>query len=151
LLNDLEAGIWSELEGHQPIDIYRRNVQKMYVYDLIDGMKTTKVGDMRMNDCSTILLYHMKNLANKIDRSLAGYTDRASIMHLEDLSSRLKKGVTEHYNNIVQEFKSININPAGLTQEKLQVQTLKPDNNRTPWNGKGCWEGSDLDEYMFPE
>src|SRR5947209_2501167 len=38
MVSDLRKGIWSELPMHQPIDIYRRDLQKMFVERLIGNL-----------------------------------------------------------------------------------------------------------------
>jgi hypothetical protein len=90
LLAGIEMLILKELDTHKSIDMARRNLQKVYVFKLLDFMNKSKDGDMQMVDYYSILRNHLTIVLKRIDKSLAGYRDHASIVHLEDLSSRLK-------------------------------------------------------------
>jgi hypothetical protein len=90
LLTDVECGIWAELNKHENIEMGRRNVQKVYVAKLIDGLRNSRSGDLGLLDCSTIILDHIDRLYTKICVVLPMYKDRTSKLHLEDLKNRLK-------------------------------------------------------------
>jgi hypothetical protein len=90
LLTGIERYVWKELDTHESIDMVRRNLQKIYIFKLMDFLNKSKGGDMEMLDYYSILRNHLLVVSKKIDKSLAGYNDRFSKMHLEDLSSRLK-------------------------------------------------------------
>src|SRR5207247_1415257 len=38
-LNDLKAGVWSEVKDKKPIDAYRRSLQKSYVANIFAGIR----------------------------------------------------------------------------------------------------------------
>ena len=101
MLNDLKKGIWSELATSSPIDIYRRNLQKIYVEELIDFIKPPtqapgagiQLGQQpsfsKTNDGLSIVKGHMRSLAAQINASAARTQDGSSKLHLQDLYSRL--------------------------------------------------------------
>ncbi|HEX2630621.1 MAG TPA: zinc-dependent metalloprotease [Chitinophagaceae bacterium] len=90
LLNDVEKGIWKELKDHQPINVYRRTVQKSYVNRLIDFYRRNSAGgDFSIMDGCTITVDHIRKVHKEISQSLAGYKDHESLLHLKDLQTRL--------------------------------------------------------------
>lgn len=107
MLNDLKSGIWSELKTHQPIDIFRRNLQKLYVESLVNLVKPPKPvaipqGSFRMtmkqptiddNDGLSIVKGHMKSLMAEIRTALTVTKDAQSRLHLQDVLERLKNGL----------------------------------------------------------
>ena len=106
LFSDLKKGIWSELKTHQPIDIYRRNLQKIYVQKIIDFIKpddkkvtvtvpsrgpVVRPGmDSNLNDGVSIVKGQARSLVAEIQRTLPGVTDVNSRLHLQDVMERLK-------------------------------------------------------------
>lgn len=107
LFSDLKKGIWSELQTHQPIDIYRRNLQKIYAQKLIDFIqpadKTASPSSspprMQMspdadanpfNDGLSIVKGQIKDLIAEIRKALPSIKDSNSRLHLEDVMDRLK-------------------------------------------------------------
>lgn len=78
-LTNLEKSIFSELDTHQPIDIYRRNLQNCYIDFLINLSKTPRFpqnplqiwqglpsNNMSVPDMSSIARGHMASLLAKI-------------------------------------------------------------------------------------
>ena len=107
LFSDLKKGIWSELQTHQPIDIYRRNLQKIYAQKLIDfiqpadktaspssplpRMQISPDADANpFNDGLSIVKGQIKDLIAEIRRALPSIKDSNSRLHLEDVMDRLK-------------------------------------------------------------
>jgi hypothetical protein len=107
LFSDLKKGIWSELKTHQPIDIYRRNLQKIYVEKLIDYIQpeekkaTVSFGsrssmpakpklDSDLNDGLSIVKGQARSLISEIQQALPSITDNESRLHLLDVVDRLK-------------------------------------------------------------
>ncbi|MCB0777070.1 MAG: zinc-dependent metalloprotease, partial [Chitinophagaceae bacterium] len=100
LLNDLKKGIWSELSGRKPIDVYRRQLQKSYVLTLgrlIDPPASQsgtsgRAADPVMTDKTDILSVvraHLSALRSEINAAAAGTADKMSKYHLQDLSKRI--------------------------------------------------------------
>ena len=104
MLRDLYKGIFSELPAHKSIDIYRRNLQKTYVEDIIRligggssgggrGTITVSAGPAttvdKTNDAISVIKAHIKTVAAEIKASLAIAPDAATRMHLQDIYERL--------------------------------------------------------------
>ena len=97
LFTALESGIWSELQHHEPIDIYRRNLQKAYVARLLElqhdatgntaAMYTT---DLSMSDLLSVVKAHEKQLLKKIEQAMISCNNADTKWHLTDLAERLK-------------------------------------------------------------
>ena len=107
LFSDLKKGIWSELQTHQSIDIYRRNLQKIYAQKLIDFIQpadktaspsspsprmqiSTDADANPFNDGLSIVKGQIKDLIAEIRRALPSIKDSNSRLHLEDVMDRLK-------------------------------------------------------------
>lgn len=106
LFNDLKKGIWSELKTNQPIDIYRRNLQKVYAGRLIELLQpadktssTVSFGGntIRMSGTNSSLITdnlsivkgQTKNLIADIKAALPLVKDINSRLHLQDVMERL--------------------------------------------------------------
>lgn len=98
-LSDLSKGIWSELRTNQSIDIYRRNLQKMYAEKLISIINPDKpaqpaqgfnTNDDKMNDNLSLLKGHARTLMNQIRAAIPAAKDTNTKLHLEDVADRLK-------------------------------------------------------------
>ena len=44
LMDDVKAGVWTELKNKKPIDIYRRGLQKNYVSNVLASIKEAEEG-----------------------------------------------------------------------------------------------------------
>jgi hypothetical protein len=104
MLYDLKRGIWSELPLHRSTDLYRRNLQKMYVDQLIDLIKAVS-GDAsqmqlmvtgragmnmaQMSDIPSIIRGHTKSLLSEIKVAIPATADAATRLHLQDVQDRL--------------------------------------------------------------
>ena len=92
LLNDLEKGIYSELASGKKIDLYRRNLQKAYVAELIDLLEDEK--SMYMNsDIPSLARASLVSLQSKA-KSGAARQSGASKAHLQDLAARIEKALS---------------------------------------------------------
>ncbi|PWJ59882.1 uncharacterized protein DUF5118 [Dyadobacter jejuensis] len=107
LFADLEQGIWSELKSGGTIDVYRRNLQKVYANKLIEMLKPGKatvrsipVGvtygfnshtvDLSETDLPSISRAHLEKLRAGILSALPKAADKLSKYHLQDLNQRIK-------------------------------------------------------------
>ena len=84
-MSDLRRGIFSELRTKAPIDIYRRNLQKLYVSKLIETMSSDKTNVAFFNgrrivladtDIPSIARGQLKELKNQLKAAAAVSTDR---------------------------------------------------------------------------
>ncbi|RXK81761.1 zinc-dependent metalloprotease [Filimonas effusa] len=103
LLTDLEAGIWNELEAGKTIDIYRRNLQKVYVERLLmvlDYKKSDEVTDVSSigplnarTDVPSVAKAHIKELQKRIGKALHNYTQGIARWHLLDVQESLQRAL----------------------------------------------------------
>lgn len=99
LMSDLRAGIFTELNTNAAIDIYRRNLQKLYVNGLIDALdndgKKTAMGLNRRpvnyseTDIPSIARGQLTDLRNKLRTGAGANADRLSKFHLLDLVAKI--------------------------------------------------------------
>jgi hypothetical protein len=107
MLTDLRKGIWSELATRQPIDIYRRNLQKAYVESLdhlinpepTSGLQISFGGTItpsmnpRTTDAISIAKAQLRTLASEIRAALPSYNDANSRAHLQDVLDRITQSL----------------------------------------------------------
>jgi hypothetical protein len=110
MMTDLKNGIFSELKSKNNIDIYRRNLQKLYVDKVIallnPGKTTTRaipVGvtygfsmrtvDLNQTDLPSIARGHLVALKSELSTSSARITDKISKYHVQDLIARITKAL----------------------------------------------------------
>jgi len=107
MLTDLKNSVWSELYNNKPIDIYRRNLQKMYIDYSFKSFKAVNeiVGrnngngtifyvnpDPTGNDVSSMMRAHLVALRNDIRKAIplqAGI----SKYHLQDIENRITQAL----------------------------------------------------------
>jgi len=106
LVSDLKNGIFSELKGSGSIDVYRRNIQKLYVDKMIELLKpgtamvravpvgvtygfTTRKVNLAQTDLPSISRGQLNSLKNEMKLASSRMTDRLSKYHLQDLISRI--------------------------------------------------------------
>lgn len=106
LITDLNKGIFSELKSNSSIDMYRRNIQKLYVDKMIEllqpgtatvrsvpvgvtyGFNTRRV-NLAQTDLPSIARGQLNSLKNDLKMSSSRMTDRMSKYHLQDLIARI--------------------------------------------------------------
>ena len=110
LITDLNKGIFSELKGASSIDMYRRNVQKLYVDKLIELLKpgtatvravpvgvtygfSTRRVNLSQTDLPSISRGQLNALKNDLKMSSARMSDRMSKYHVQDLISRISQAL----------------------------------------------------------
>jgi hypothetical protein len=102
LLNDLKKGIWSELPGRKPIDIYRRNLQKSYVQTLINLLGTpattsaaggTVTTSVDKTDIKSLVRAHLSTLRAEANAAATGTADLVSKYHLQDVVKRIERAL----------------------------------------------------------
>ncbi len=105
--NDLKRSVWSELPARKPIDIYRRNLQKIYVERLtalINPPETPQITATnnpfaqqtalsKTNDALSIVKGHARSLSGEIRAALPAITDQATRYHLQDVLDRLTEAL----------------------------------------------------------
>ncbi|MEX8547059.1 MAG: zinc-dependent metalloprotease [Mucilaginibacter sp.] len=107
---DMQNSIFRELKANQPIDVYRRNLQKMYVAKLIElvkpgssatpnpfaqaggGRRETPTSDPEKEDTDvmSVAKAQLRSINALIKTSLPNTSDSLSNYHLQDLSDRIE-------------------------------------------------------------
>lgn len=100
LLQDLKAGIWSELGKRTSINLYRRNLQKLYTDKIISLAWPSAAGKgpgggqvSPASDAISLLKGHGKSLLAAIKAALPGVSDRLTRLHLIDIEERLENAI----------------------------------------------------------
>ncbi|TXI64050.1 MAG: DUF5117 domain-containing protein [Flavobacterium sp.] len=102
LMSDLRKGIFSEIRANAPIDIYRRNLQKLFVSKLIETMSTEKTNVtffsgrrivLADTDIPSIARGQLNELKNQLKVAAAGSADRLTKFHLNDLVARIENAM----------------------------------------------------------
>ena len=106
LMDDVEAGIWKEIETGAAIPQYRRNLQKQYVTSLSRLTSPTQAASTATSippfatntsfltsDVSSVARGYLQRLKRKIDGKLSSVSDSRSQMHLQDISDRIKQAL----------------------------------------------------------
>lgn len=103
MLDDLRNSIWSELFNNKPIDLYRRNLQKMYIDQAKKAFKQVNeiVGrnngngtifyinpDPTGNDASSLMRAQLVTLRSDIRKAIPVQTG-VSKYHLQDIENRI--------------------------------------------------------------
>ncbi len=81
---DLENSIWQEVSSYQPIDQYRRMLQRYYVERLI-RLKNSPAADKGYNDITPIVASQLKKLRSIIRASLKKIDHPMTQTHLQYL------------------------------------------------------------------
>jgi len=110
MLTDLEKEIWSELKGGKSIDIFRRNLQKVYLDQLTAQLKpgkavvpsvppgavyglSTRSVDLAQTDLPSIARAHLEALKQQIQAAIPRTSDKMSKIHLQDLNQRITQAL----------------------------------------------------------
>lgn len=100
-LNDLKRCVWTELSSHAAIDLYRRNLQKIYIDNMSRLLKAPAASlqlaagagrislDPTDSDVSSIARAHLLNLKSEIQRAIP-VAKGMSKYHLQDIVIRIQ-------------------------------------------------------------
>ena len=104
MVTDVRKSIYSELVTRKPIDVYRRNLQKMFAERLMTNMMDANTSGAiifggrggsgpanynKNSDAKSIARLQLKMLANEIKSAQPLYQDLLSKAHLDDLLFRI--------------------------------------------------------------
>ena len=89
MLEDVRAGIWSELSSAEAIDPYRRNLQRTYV-EAIHSLMQSEESDVKISDIKPMLRDELRILEDQVDDSISAAPDRVTRVHLIDIQSRIE-------------------------------------------------------------
>jgi len=108
LLTDAKKGVWSELATGAPIDIYRRNLQKVYIESLMGLLNPAPpmappaglprgliifTGDLKNTDVPSEARAQLVELKNEIAGAIIKETDKVSKYHLQDVEERIREAL----------------------------------------------------------
>jgi hypothetical protein len=106
LIGDAHKGVWKELVTHQPVTVWRRNLQKTYVEALISilnpaappsglpaGLAIFFGPNTKNTDLPSIVRAELSGLRSQIQASEPFMTDRMSRYHLQDLVERIRRAL----------------------------------------------------------
>jgi hypothetical protein len=108
-MNELKTGVFNELPRRTPIDIYRRNLQKIYVEKLIGLLPSASsaptsgafsfmvqsgpVLSGKNSDVYSLVKGNLRSVRSEINAALPAVTDSMTRMHLQDLSDRITQAL----------------------------------------------------------
>ena len=107
MLEDLRAGLWSELDQAQPINTFRRNIQRTYLEQMDELLneeedpqeipeeyreyvRTTPV-DVSQSDIRPLVRGELQALQANVQQALPQIEDRATRLHLQDVLVRIEE------------------------------------------------------------
>lgn len=113
LFTDMRAGVWAELRTKKAIDVYRRNLQKVYVEKMFTLLNpsgpqpggfnfsspffpappASPVADPKKSDVISVTRAHLIALRGDITAALPGTTDKMSRYHLQDVLVRINQAL----------------------------------------------------------
>ena len=102
LMSDLRRGIFSELKSNAAIDMYRRNLQKVFVSRVIDVALADKTATGNFDgkrisvldtDIPSIAKGQLVELKAQLKKASAVATDRLTKFHLNDLVARIENAM----------------------------------------------------------
>lgn len=110
LYTALKGGIFSELKGGSGIDIFRRNLQKVFVDNLIKQLEPGKASvmavpvgvtygfsgrtvELSQTDLPSIARGNLVSLRNELNAASTRITDKVSKYHVQDLVARISAGL----------------------------------------------------------
>jgi len=85
LFSDLRAGLFEEISGGRPVDLYRRNVQRSY----IDHLGGSLIKPKANSDLPSLARAELMELAKMFDGTTS--SDTMTQAHLVDLSARIER------------------------------------------------------------
>ena len=116
LMDDVKAGVWSELKNKKPIDIFRRGLQKNYVSNVLASITEAEVGEHYMamlfggpgaaealpvtisTDIGSFLTLHLEKLRGEILAAIPTVTDKDSKDHLNYIADQIKNRLDNRLN-----------------------------------------------------
>jgi len=110
LFLDLRNGIMTEIKDHKPIDLYRRNLQKVFVEKMISFLNPGSVNvvyipqgaayeiqtmtvDLKKTDLPSVARGHLEAMKMEIKSGKSKTADRISNYHLNDLLQRINNAL----------------------------------------------------------
>jgi len=101
-LQDLKTDVFSELNTSSKIDIYRRNLQRNFVENLISKVNsankvivigTSRLGGSENSDVKALVRGTLREVRDQASKASSQYADSVTKYHLEDLVYRIDKAL----------------------------------------------------------
>ncbi len=91
MLRELRRGLWSEVYNPSSIDVFRRNLQRVYLSEIENMFMTDRIRnvDVKQSDIRPALRYELNLLKRDIGRARSSINDRATLAHLDDAVTRI--------------------------------------------------------------
>ncbi|MTI88292.1 MAG: zinc-dependent metalloprotease [Balneolaceae bacterium] len=91
MLNDLRAGIWAEIYDAQPVDVYRRNLQRLYISNIESAFLEDEYRsiNIKQSDIRPLLRVELQQLREDINQAQNRIDDRLTQAHLTDIAQRI--------------------------------------------------------------
>jgi hypothetical protein len=147
LFNDLEAGIWKNLRSKKQIDIYQRNLQKLYVERLIEltgGYSASSISWdselyplITVTDVYPIIKSHLNKLLKLIEASMPYYKEEVTYLHLLEMKQRIQKAFNDQKrgpDNAPKETKTNVFNLTDLQGQPIINKELFQQEQTRCWN-----------------
>jgi len=104
MMDELTSGLWAELASRQPVDAYRRNLQRAHVDGLIalttpesDALKAYSVpglGTVKPSaDVSSLARAQLVSLKRRLTTAIPATSDKLTRYHLEEALFRVEKAL----------------------------------------------------------
>ena len=115
-MNDVKAGVWTELGTKKPVGIYRRGLQKNYVSNVLASIKEAEAGTHYMallfggtaaaenlpvtvgSDIGSFLALYLEKLRAEILAALPSITDKETKDHYNYIAQQIKNGLANQFN-----------------------------------------------------
>jgi hypothetical protein len=89
LFTDLQKGVWGELDTKSTIDLYRRNLQKVYIEKVVSFLAPASNTPAKVSEFSSVIRAHTVTLRAKMKTALLTVTDNMTRNHLNDLINKI--------------------------------------------------------------
>lgn len=89
MFEDVRNGVWSELSSGIAIDVYRRNLQRVYIHAAQQLMESDDES-VKGTDIQAMVRDELKALQEDAERAAGQSSDRATRIHLEDVQERIE-------------------------------------------------------------
>ncbi|HKC36062.1 MAG TPA: zinc-dependent metalloprotease [Chitinophagaceae bacterium] len=114
-IDDVKAGVWTELKNKKPVTIYRRSLQKNYVANILASIKEAEEGSHIMgllvggptaaeelpmttgSDVGSFLALHLEKLRAEILAVIHSTTDKDTKDHLNYIAEQIKNGLANQF------------------------------------------------------
>ena len=91
----MDECIWQELNDGANINSFRRELQRIHTYRLIELLLNER--DTIPHDAAALARYYLKNTRNKIEAIDQSNLDRMTVIHLMDIADQIESALEVEY------------------------------------------------------